>query len=153
MVGAHRRLPGEPCEGIVTLAGQMGVADATATKPPHPRPPPLYAQNDNSEPSARANQRTGTAAHIGRQVAVTATPPAASHAIDVLPGAIGPSAADVSAHDQGQMRMCPPPDHLIQFVQVSPMLTVSAITWAAWHLRASPIGTAQVPSHARHGQS
>jgi hypothetical protein len=49
MVRARRRLPGEPCEGIVTPASQMGVADATATKPPHPRPPPLYAQNDNSE--------------------------------------------------------------------------------------------------------
>jgi hypothetical protein len=64
MVGARRCLLGEPCDGIDTLAGQMGVADATATKPPHPRPPPLHAQNDNSEPPARANQRTGTAAHI-----------------------------------------------------------------------------------------
>ncbi len=33
MVRARRRLPGEPCEGIVTLAGQMAVADATAAKP------------------------------------------------------------------------------------------------------------------------
>jgi hypothetical protein len=65
MVKARRRLPGEPCKGIVTLAGQMGVADATATKPPHPRPPSLHAQNDNSEPPARPSQPTGTAAHTG----------------------------------------------------------------------------------------
>jgi hypothetical protein len=65
MVRARRRLPGEPREGSVTLPGQMAVANATATKPPHPRPPPLSAQNDNSEPSARANQPTGTAAHTG----------------------------------------------------------------------------------------
>ena len=72
MVGARRSLPGEPRKGIVTLAGQMAVADATATKPPHPRPPPLYAQNDNSEPSARANQPTGTAAHTGGSRAIAA---------------------------------------------------------------------------------
>jgi len=69
MVRARPRLPGEPSKGIVTLAGQMGVADATATKPPRPRPPPPYTKNDNSEPSARANQPTGTAAHTGSSCA------------------------------------------------------------------------------------
>jgi hypothetical protein len=41
----------------LTLAGLMGVADVTATKPPHPRPPPLYARNDNSEPPGTVIQR------------------------------------------------------------------------------------------------
>lgn len=38
-------------------AGLMGVADVTATKPPHPRPPPLYARKDNSEPPGTVIQR------------------------------------------------------------------------------------------------
>ena len=33
MVRARRRLPGEPSEGIATLAGHMAVAETTATKP------------------------------------------------------------------------------------------------------------------------
>jgi hypothetical protein len=50
-------------DGDVQLGGsdrnQVGVADVTGTRSPRPRPPPPYAQNDHSEPSARSPSALG----------------------------------------------------------------------------------------------